>query len=942
MSAMPEVVGRDAELGELAAFVHDLAAGPAALILEGEPGIGKTVLWARAVEIAREAGLVLACRAAQTEAELALAGLSDLLAPVMDMVLPALPAPLSRALEIALLRVEPGPVALEPRALRAAFTEAVKFLLGQAPLVIAVDDVQWLDGATAGSLAFAMRRLAGERVGVLCSLRVPEPDSLRFDPSLGVAAHRVRRLTIGPLSAGALTRILRSRIAADISWPAAWRLHQASRGNPLYALELARSLPAGRPWIDEPLRVPPSLGQLVGRRLASLPRMTGDALVLAAAAPGLPLARLAAAMGGQPADRALDVAVAAGIVIVEEDVIRFAHPLWSAAAYSAASRSRRRLAHQRLAAVTSEGEERARHLALGAEGPDEGVASDLATAARAAAARGAVTSAAELAGFAARLTPGGTVRLRRSIEAARYLCQAGDVAGARRSLAELAARQLDGPARARVLLALGQVRVFDLDAGPVLQLLQEALDSAAGDDVLQAEIHLAMSWMCESDLPAGLAHAAAADELLSGHDEPALLAEISNAELMFQNLCGQDVRAGLAERALALERSAPPPSVTDRPSFQIASILVTHDDPAGARAGLRATLDAIGIEQPEAARFEVQSALVHTELLAGNLDAAQRWAASAAASVDLAGYEDRKVWAMALEAEVDAICGRAAQARAKAGDALRQSEAASSPFGMLRVLPVLGFVALSEDDLAAAVGYLSQADELCERIGLHEPGRFRFHADYAEALIRAGELERASEVIDRLESRGRQLGRRWALATSARCRALLAMSRGDVDGATAALQTALSWHDGLPIPFELGRTHLVAGDIHRRCRHKKLAAEHLRRALEIFDRLGARLWSQRATAELSRVGLRAHRPAGLTETERQIADLAASGLSNREVAARMFISLRTVESNLSRVYHKLGLRSRTELARTYPAGPPAMPPPPRLAETGNRADPRRP
>jgi len=615
-------------------------------------------------------------------------------------------------------------------------------------------------------------------------------------------------------------------------------------------------------------------------------------------------------------------------VTVHDDVVRFAHPLWSAAAYSSASPSRRRLAHQRLAAVTSDREEQARHLALAAPGPAEEVAAALEAAARAAVARGATNSAAELARLAARLSPDEGARLRRSIEAARHLYEAGDAGQARRSLEDLAESTPDGPARARVLLALGQVREYDLDSEEVLQILEPALDSAAGDDMLQAEIHLAMSWICEHDLRSGLAHAMTAEKLLSGHDEPALLAEIYHVELMYENLCGNGMHADLVERALALERLAPPAMVTARPSFQIGSMRVTHDDPDGARALLQATLNAIPVEQPEAGRFEVLSALVHTELLAGNWDAAQRHAMEASASVDLAGQGDARVWTMALEAEVDAVRGRVSEARAKAGECLRQSVAAGSSFGMLRILPVLGFVALSEGLPAEAVDHLAEVDEICERIGLQEPGRFRYHGDYAEALITMGELARAAKVIDRLEARGRRLGRRWAMATAARCHALLSMTRGDTDAAVCGLQEAFTWHEGLDNPLELGRTHLVAGEIYRRSKRRKVAAGHLRSAMEIFDRLGAPLWSRRAGTELARVGLRAASPVDLTETERQVAELVSSGLSNREVATRMFISLRTVESCLSRIYRKLGVRSRTQLARSYPPGSPALPPAP--------------
>jgi DNA-binding CsgD family transcriptional regulator len=918
MPTTPEIIGRDAELATLGAFIQAIPAGPAVLILEGEPGIGKTALWAAALAAARRSHQVLAFQAAQPETGLALAGLSDLLAPVIDAVLPALAVPQARALEIALLRREAGATPLEQRALMTAFTEALRLLSRRAPLVVAVDDLQWLDSSTAAILAFALRRLDGEPVRMLASLRAPGESSLADGPVRGIAADRMTALTVGPLQAGPLTRILRSRASAEISWPTARRIHEVSRGNPLYALELARSLAPGGHSIDEPLRVPASLRQLVGHRLAALPQGTSDALLLAAAMREPQLARLTSAMGGSPAERAIEPAAGAGIVFVDDDVVRFAHPLWSAAAYSSASRSHRRWAHQRLAAVTTDGEEHARHLALAAGGPDEQVAAALTAAAKGAAARGATSSAAELARLAARLSPDATARARRSIGAAQYLYQAGDAGQARRSLEELVARWPAGPVRARALLALGQVRVLDLDAGPVLEILREALDSAAGDDVLQAEIHLAMSWVCESELAAGLAHATAAEDLLSGHDEPALLAVISHARLMFENLCGHGMRADLAERALALERRAPPAAVSERPSYQIGAILVTHDDVDGARARLQAALDT-AVEHADASRFEIMSALVHTELLAGNWEAAQRWAADASASVELTGGQ--QAWAMALEAEVDAAYGRVAEARAKAGEGLRQSVAAGSPFGMLRSLPVLGFIALSEGNPGEAAGHLARADELCERIGLAEPGRFRFHADYAEALVAVGELDRAGEVIDRLAGRGRRLGRKWALATSARCRALLGMAHGDAEAAAAALESAFAWHDGLPIPFEFGRTQLVAGEVHRRCRRRKLAAEELRGALGTFDLLGAALWSRRAAAELARVGLRTTSPLELTVTEREVAALVSSGLTNREVAMRMFVSLRTVESNLSRIYRKLGIRSRTGLARSYEHGP---------------------
>jgi DNA-binding NarL/FixJ family response regulator len=327
----------------------------------------------------------------------------------------------------------------------------------------------------------------------------------------------------------------------------------------------------------------------------------------------------------------------------------------------------------------------------------------------------------------------------------------------------------------------------------------------------------------------------------------------------------------------------------------------------------------VAAEQDESSRHEVLSALFHAELLAGDWDAAEQHVADASACVELAGLWDERASILARAAAIDAVRGRLTQARAKAVDALRQS--AGSPFRMLAPLPVLGFVALSADRPAEAVTYLAQTDELCERIGLREPGRIPFHGDYAEALIATGQLDRAAEVLGRLESRGHELGRPWALAVAARCHGLLDIARGDADSATEALRTALEHHDGLPMPFELGRTHLVAGEIHRRLKRRKQAAEHLRIALDIFNGLGAPVWAQRASAELARVGLRTTSPAGLTETEQQVAELVSEGLSNKEVAQRLFVSLRTVESSLSRIYRKLGVRSRTELTRAFARAP---------------------
>ena len=454
---------------------------------------------------------------------------------------------------------------------------------------------------------------------------------------------------------------------------------------------------------------------------------------------------------------------------VDDDVVRFAHPLWSAAAYSSSSRSRRRLAHRRLAAVTSDPEEQARHLALAASGPTKEVAAALEAAARAAVARGATNSAAELARLAARLSPDETARLSRSIAAARYLYEAGDAAQARQSLEELAQSAPGGPARARVLLALGQVREYDLETEQVLRILQEALDTAAGDDVLRAEIHLAMSWMCEQNLPAGLAHAMTAEELLAGRHEPGLLAEVMHAELMYENLCGNGMRANLVERARA--RAAGAACYDHRPAELSDRIDARHARRSGWRADVAAR-DAQRHPRRAARGWPVRGAVRSRPYRA----AGRKLGRGAKIRAGRVG-ERRPSWARrcasldhgGLEAEVDAVRGRVSEARAKAGEALRQSMAAGSSFGMLRVLPVLALSRCPRTGRPRRSVTWRRWTRYASESG-SEPGRFRYHADYAEALIETGDLTRAAEVIDRLEDFAVALsadGGRWRLPPGA-------------------------------------------------------------------------------------------------------------------------------------------------------------------------------
>jgi DNA-binding CsgD family transcriptional regulator len=232
---------------------------------------------------------------------------------------------------------------------------------------------------------------------------------------------------------------------------------------------------------------------------------------------------------------------------------------------------------------------------------------------------------------------------------------------------------------------------------------------------------------------------------------------------------------------------------------------------------------------------------------------------------------------------------------------------------------LLGFVAFSAGDVALANEHYSRAQEIVDSLGQREPARFRFQPDHLEAVIELGDLARARAMLEALDERAAVFPRPWILATSARCRALLLAAEGDLPAARGAAADSLTHHERLEMPFERARTLLVEGRILRRLKQKRDARTVLAEAVREFERLGAATWQARAEAELRRTATR-RAPDELTPTERRIAELAAAGLANPEIAARVFVSRKTVEANLGRVYRKLGITSRAQLARALDAG----------------------
>lgn len=901
-------MGRPAEIAQLAHLLDDACEGLAALCLYGPAGAGKSTLVTEGARLARERGFaVLACRPAQSEASLSFVALADLLAGVPEPVLCRLPPAQRQALDVVLLRAQPEPegVRTDLRTVATAALSAIRGAVGTCVL-LAIDDVQWLDASSTRVLEFVVRRLTEHPVAVLTSLRSEEAPGAVLAMDHAVPVERRRELMVGPLSLGALHRLVRDRFGHSLPRPTLVALAKVSGGNPFYALEIARALDDAPYAAGEPLPVPETLRELVAARIAALPADTSAAL-LAAAVAGAPSMELLTAVSGE-APAALEPAFAAGVAEMDNGLLRFTHPLLAAGVMAAAGPDRLREVHCRLSIVSVDPEQRARHLAECTESPDEAVATTLEDAAREAHRRAAPAVAAELTRHAVRLTPvqGGEDYARRSVAVGEYLLEAGDTAAARVLLTATVEVLPPSAPRAQAYFLLATMAWFAGQPREARTLGAASLADAAGDRLLTARAH---AWLAlfSDDAVEQSAHAESALRLLDERDGPGKRAFALYQHFSAEVLTGRPPRMDLFEQAQALEPGAGSYEGSLIPGLWAMSL----DDFPVARARFLRMLRHAAEAGDESTPAGLLPHLAELELWAGDWPRARAYVAEALVAAQQTGQSEAR--ALRVQALIDAHVGGLDAARATA---LRWLQAAEGAGGLREAsmwLAVLGFVELSAGAPGEADRWFSSVEERLAALRMREPLRVRHAADHIEAVIALGELDRAESLLRRLEERNRIVPRPWIAATAARCRALLAAGRGDNDAALAEVTAALGHCAALSMPFENARTDLVSGQIHRRRREKRAAAEALRMAVHRFEALGAAVWAERTKAELGRVGLRPSAPLELTETERQVAELAATGRTNRDVAGALFLSPKTVEANLSRAYQKLGIRSRAEL-----------------------------
>ncbi len=901
------VVGREEQLEALLVLLDDAEHLPALAVVAGEAGIGKTAFWLAAMDAGTAGGyLPLSCRPTEAETAYSFAGLADLVGGVADDVLARLPAPQQRALEAA-LGITEAAASNDDRLVAFAFLSALKSLAEERRLLLGVDDLQWLDEPSLALLRFALPRLGQAQVATLMTVRGAVPPWLRRQES-------VHELELGPLSVGAIHELLRGRLDMELPRPVLLRIWETSGGNPFFALELARALErrGGRIEAGAELPVPETLEDLVAERLQALSPEADEAcrVVAASAEATIQLVELSV----DHADVGVEAALQARVLELDGERLRFTHPLLASAISARTVGERKRSLHGRLASVASDPEERARHLALAASGPSAQVAETLDAAARHARARGSATAAAELAEQAVALTPSSDEdgRQRRRLDAADLYFEAGDLERAQTLVRAASEEAPPGPARAAVLLRLGRLRAETSGVVEAVALWREALAEAPGDEELGARILFELGQFlrfAEGAEPAltALESAVAAAERV-GDDELTCKATAAYALVHFNSGRGMDHKAN--DRALALEAA-----LVGSPSTLATPFMAHQLVWAGEAERARAVLARLGAwlgprEESNAAEAAWYLALL--EWRAGN------WAAAAAAANEAVritqqfGRESSTIasWPCAVVAAHLGEIDRARELAAHGLGVTGRPGVAEAGYEW-----VLGFVALSLEDAPAALDHLSRADCILGELGIREPALLWHVPDLLDALLSAGDADRAEQILAPWEDRARALDRAWALAIAARSRALLAATRGDLDAALAGFEQAFVEHGRVDDPFQRARTLLGLGATQRRAKQRRAARETLERAMALFAELPAPLWADKARAELARIGGRAPSRDELTESERRIAVLVAEGRSNREVAAALFLTEHSVETALTRIYRKLGVHSRTALSR---------------------------
>jgi DNA-binding CsgD family transcriptional regulator len=879
------------------------------LVLFGEPGIGKTALCSWALEHAQGMSVVTA-RGTESEIDIPYAALGELCSAHLHC-LDRLPEPQACALEGALARRGPAP--RDRFAIGAAVLSLLSAVAEDGSVIVVVDDAQWLDPSSTDALLFAARRMREEGVAVMVAAR---PGGV-----LPWSETSLPTLTVRGLDKGAARAVLDAAHGA-LAPNVAELLIGRTDGNPLALLEVPRLLSeaqlAGEEPIDQPLPVGPTLIRALLQRLSGLSERTRRGLVVAAASGGERVQPVIDALSAAGFDRGiLDSAEEAGVLTIAAERMTFRHPLLRSAIYHGATGPERREAHTASAAVTG-GEARAWHLAHATVGEDEAVAAMLERVGLNARRRGAPAAAASALERSARLSPAGAARTRRLTEAARGAHLAGRLAFALELLDEALGSTRDLVERAKLQHLRGRIlgpqgladsayrvltdeaqRVRDVDPGQAASMLAEA----ALYCIPLAEIRQAVDvgrQACDLAPPTDPAAQASAMAVLAS-----TLA-----------LNGHRVEAAaLLDRCLPVLHAADPLGETSELVGNAAgSCTWVEQGDLGADLldrliiSARAASAPTTLPYPLALRAELNLRLGHWALAA----------TQAQEAVELSeemGQDTVTTMTLCFLARLAAARGEERRCRRIVSRSLGLVREYRMELGRPYLGSALGLLELGLGRIEPAIRHLESVQAFAEQSGLAEPNIVHWQPDLVEAYARAGKRDSAHGVLAVLEQQAQYTTGRWAQGTAARCRGLLTDDAPD-----EYFDVAVKHLQAVPAPFEIARTHLCRGERLRRAGRRTAARRALQQAIDEFDRLGAQPWTNRARAESRATGANPRRrqsPAEreqLTPHELQVAVIVANGASNREAAASLFLSPKTIEFHLGHIYRKLGVRTRTQLA----------------------------
>jgi DNA-binding NarL/FixJ family response regulator len=897
----PTLVGRPNERATIDSFVASLHTGPRGLAITGDAGIGKSSCWRYAVQASRTAGArVLIARPSEEDRFVSMGGLVDLLADL-----------------------DPGEAASwraqEALERRTAVLNLVRRLATEAPLVIAVDDVPWLDTVSARTLRAALRRLEDEPVSVVTTTRSDFAGSEGLASAL--SGERIEQLELAPLGIDGLREVLATRLAA-ISRPRLKRLHRLSQGNPMYALELAHCLDA----LDDVPResaveLPASLTAAIARRMEKLPEDMSRLLSTLAVAGPSPIEVLAAVLGRTEVERVLPQAEERGLVVVDSGLrVRFNHPLHGTVAYSRLGTLARHALHARLSQAVADEDVRARHLALCTVAPDPGIAELMEQAADRAVRQGASDLASEFAAHSVRLTAAAdtVAATRRALKHVTTLASAGEVRRALDLVESLIASLPPGPDRALVRIQQFYVGREDYESGA--QILESALPDVAGDDGLHARLLDLLGWvrgMFCGDLATGiklaesaLAMATTAGTVAVQHSAAAHLAHMRT----LAGLGGPREMAAVVARAADAQR----PELGAGPQAWLAKQLLWAGDLDGSRA---LVLDVLASDDRWGNELERPYRLYDLALVAcsaGDLEAAERYVHAGIMSARDAENVDAEGWLDYPLAILHVLRGRVDEARLVAH---RLLDPASRPSGLparSRGLRVLGMLELSCGNSAQAAVHLHEVAELLARWGVRNPGALPVFPDAVEAAACHGDLPGAKALAARLADEVADGGSSWATAQVTRANGVVHLAEGRCEEAVSLLAAATARLFELGHDLDAARTRRLHALALVRAGRPAEAVRLLTQARDLLTRMGAVLWAARVDDDLERATTSSE--GALTSTEKAVASRVAAGLKNREIAQAMFLGVATVEAHLTRIYRKLAIRSRSELTRLIAEG----------------------